>query len=63
MNNKEFKSTKKTKRVNNYDILRDKYNYTEFGSDNAIQGGLRTRKLVELGEEIIKTDYLKQEKQ
>ena len=46
-----------------YDILRDKYNYTEFGSDNAIQGGLRTRKLVELGEEIIKADYLKQEKQ
>lgn len=61
MNNKEFKTTKKTKENNNYDILRDKYNYTEFAKDNAMQGGLRTKKLVELGEEIIKNKYSYQE--
>ncbi len=57
MNNKEFTSKKNKQDLNSYDILKDKYNYTEFSKEPFVQGGLRTKKLVEIGEEIAKRNY------
>lgn len=57
MNNKEFKNkNKKRENLNKYDLLEDKYNLNEF-SEPFMQGGLRTKKLVEIGENILKNNY------
>lgn len=58
MNSKEFKNdTQKVKKPSNHDLLYDKYNFTEFAKEPYMQGGLRTKKLVEIGEELIKKKY------
>lgn len=61
MNNKEFKKSKqKLDNLSTQDILYDKYKYTELAKEPYMQGGLRTKKLVEIGEEILKNKYKKE---
>lgn len=61
MNNKEFKkSSRKLDDLCSNDILYDKYNFTEFAKEPYMQGGLRTKKLVEIGEEILKNKNKKE---